>query len=313
MVIHLERIQLLWVARSHTLPKAGVKSHTHPYFHMFYVTGGNCQFIADGETYMLEPGQCLLVPPHVLHGYSNETDQLLEYLEIKFTLSKSALYSALTQDGVQFCQDPLAGALFQQVLEEYSTLGGLADDAATAYLTALLNVLTKSHRHLKTRQFRYIDASACSELSQQVIRHLEAHYAEDISLDALAQVLGYNKTYLCGAFKKNTQLTILDCLNTIRIRHAAELIVYSDHSLAQVADMCGFSSVSHFNRVFLKYVGVTPGQCRRAYPMDALIDPPDSKPLSPRPAGFMYSVLAQKQITPQMILEFNNREKNAEN
>ena len=117
----------------------------------------------------------------------------------------------------------------------------------------------------------------------------------------MAQVLGYNKTYLCGAFKKNTHLTILDCLNTIRIRHAAELIVYSDHSLAQVADMCGFSSVSHFNRVFLKYVGVTPGQCRRAYPVDALIDPPDSSTRSPRPAGFMYSVLARKRITPDMI------------
>ena len=83
---------------------------------------------------------------------------------------------------------------------------------------------------------------------------------------------------------------------------AAELIVYSDHSLSQVSSMCGYSSVSHFNRVFLKYAGITPGQARRAYPANILFGFPDraQKPASPS-ENFMYSVLARKRITPDMM------------
>jgi len=96
----------------------------------------------------------------------------------------------------------------------------------------------------------------------------------------------------------------------IRIRRAAELIVYSDHSLSQVASMCGYASVSHFNRVFLKYVGITPGQCRRAYPADILFGN-FSKGSAPndQPNRFVYSALAHKRITPEVIREFDKNKK----
>ena len=63
--------------------------------------------------------------------------------------------------------------------------------------------------------------------------------------------------------------------------------------------MCGFSTVSHFNRVFLKYAGITPGQCRRAYPADVLLDPERFSAVAEadRPNRFLYSVLARRQIS----------------
>jgi AraC-like DNA-binding protein len=150
----------------------------------------------------------------------------------------------------------------------------------------------------KPQQFLYLDASRFSPLSRRIVHYLEAHCEEELSLDALAAAMDYNKTYLCAAFKKDTGQTILDCQNMIRIRRAAELIVYSDHSLVQVSHLCGFSSVSHFNRVFLKYAGITPGQARRAYPADILFG--SHKPSASQADQFMYSVLAQKRITPEM-------------
>ena len=95
-----------------------------------------------------------------------------------------------------------------------------------------------------------------------------------------------------------------------RIRRAAELIVYSDHSLSQVSEMCGFASVSHFNRVFLKYAGITPGQCRRAYPADILFGHgPSKKDVSSQSERFIYNVLAQKRITPDMLNQLDAPQK----
>lgn len=302
----MNRLQILWVTRSDLNPGAGVKSHSHPYFHMFHLHAGSIQFAAGGKTYDLHPGHTILVPPGIEHTYSNSTGLRVEYLEIKFTLGQSPF-----PDGfIPVTNDILAQRLFQQILKEFSELGGLANDAAAAYLTALLEFLNQEQRYQKQpRQFKHLDASGCSELSQRIIHYLEAHYSKDISLDALAAAMGYNKSYLCVAFKKDTKQTILDCLNMIRIRKAAELIVYSDLSLAQVSQMCGFSSVSHFNRVFLKYAGITPGQCRRAYPADILFGFKDmSKDVDARNNYFMYSVLAQKRISLDTITEVDRKD-----
>lgn len=302
-------MQILWVAKSYTLPNAGVMAHTHPYYHMFYIRTGQGVFMVNGEEYVLEAGDTLLVPRQMEHAYSNKQETTMEYLEIKFTLPQGAMDAQLLGLGPLVSTDPLAGMLFQQILQEYSDLEGLADEAAASYLEAILHILTQKTRYSKQRQFRFIDATAYNPLSQSIIRFLEEHYAQDISLDALAAALGYNKSYLCVAFKKDTHTTILDFLNMIRIRRAAELIVYSDHSLTQVADMCGFASDSHFNRVFVKYVGTTPGQCRRAYPVNVLFEPKEAAAPKDRPGRFMYSVLAQKHITPQMIRELDAAEK----
>ena len=294
----MQHLQLLWVARSLLLPESGVKSHAHPYYHLFYIQAGDFCFTVGGETLRLRQGQTLLVPPQIEHGYINETGVTGEYLEVKFAHSPADR----DETPVQTCDDPLAGMLCSRILQEYSDLGKLADTAAVSYLQALLQVLQAQARYQeKPQQFLYLDASRFSPLSRRIVHYLEAHCGEDLSLDALAKAMDYNKSYLCAAFKKDTGQTILDCQNMIRIRRAAELIVYSDHSLVQVSQMCGFSSVSHFNRVFLKHAGITPGQARRAYPADILFGArkPDDKRTS-QADHFMYSVLAQKRITPEM-------------
>lgn len=299
----MDRLQILWVTRSNLNPGAGVKPHLHPYFHMFHLTEGSIHFTAGGNTYQLQPGNTILVPPGTEHAYRNNGQLNVEYLEIKFTLGQSPF-----PDGyIPFTDDILAQRLFVQILKEFSEVGSLADDAAAAYLTALLEFMNRDNRlQAQPRQFKHLDASGCSELSQKIIHYLEAHYSEDLSLDALAAAMGYNKSYLCVAFKKDTNQTILDCLNMVRIRKAAELIVYSDLSLAQVSLMCGFSSVSHFNRVFLKYAGITPGQCRRAYPADILFG--FTKNVDAKKNYFMYSVLAQKRISLDTITEVDKKD-----
>ena len=173
------------------------------------------------------------------------------------------------------------------------------------YLLSVLYTLTREQRVQKQQEFRYVDASAYSPLSQQIVHYLEEHFSEQMSLEQLAQALGYEKSYLCRAFKKDTKTTILDCLNMIRIRRAAELLAYSDNSMTQVGEMCGFASPNNFNRVFLRYVGVTPGQCRRAFPADVLLYKDGTVQY---PNRMMYSVLAQQKIPLEVYLADQKKE-----
>jgi len=295
----MKQVQILWVGRSFTDITGGVKPHTHPYYHMFCTCSGELSMTADGQSYRLQAGTGILIPTGVEHSYVNTGDHTAEYLEIKFTLPSAPLDAQLSRLDNFVFSDPAAILLAERIVQEYSDMGSLADEAAAGYLLALLHLLTREQRCQKHQRFRYIDAAEYSPLSQQIIRYLENHYAENVTLDELAAILDRSKSHLCITFKKDTRSTIVDCLNLIRIRRAAELITYSDYSLAQVSTMCGFSSVSHFNRVFLKYAGITPGQCRRAYPADVLLNPTRFREIAETHQAnrFLYSVLAQRRIS----------------
>lgn len=296
----MEKPQILWVAHSYASQGGGVKNHQHPYYHMIFVLTGKLNFTIDEKTFTVDSENCVLIPRKNNHTYINNDETTVEYLEIKFSLTKDSLDSQLCRRGVCVSDNKIIGMLFRQILNEYATFDNRSEQATASYLLALLNLFGESERHNREQQFRYIDASDYSKLSQQIIKYLEEHYHEDLSLDSLAAALNRNKSYLCDSFRKDTHSTILDSLNFIRIRKAAELVVYSEYNLTRVSELCGFASVSHFNRVFLKYVGITPGQCRRAYPSEILITP-DNKQYADRTKRFMYSVLAQKRITQEMI------------
>ena len=294
----MEHLQILWVLRSFTPAGAGVKGHTHPYFHAFYLIDGECDFTVNEEDYKLTAGDCIIVPRGAKHRFQNNSGESIKHIEIKFSLKGAASNAEVFKKTLFLKNNLLVGLLLKRITREYSELERFADESAAAYLWALLNVMTEDARHKKDRAFRFLDATGYSPLSQEIVHYLEDHYSESISLDELAAALDYNKSYLCIAFKKDTETTILDCLNMIRIRRAAELIAYSDHELAQVVTLCGFSSVSHFNLVFVKYVGTTPGQVRRACPKDILFsyDNPAGS-LDTKSERFMYSVLARKRIS----------------
>lgn len=290
----MEHSSILWVAKSYTLPENGIKPHSHPFCHMLYARKGAALFACDEKEFELEEGQIILVPRDVRHAYRNEKETIFEYLEIKF-VPDHGLEELLNKTGALLSESTLGRELFSKIVFEYDEAGNASDEVTGTYLAALLNVMTEEIRRSRPRDSRYIDTSSYSNLSRRIIRYLEERYPDNFSLEELAESLDYNKTYLCKAFKEDTGTTITDILNLIRIHRAAELITYSDLSLSQVAASCGFVSVSHFNRVFHKYVGITPGQCRRAYPADILFGPADSSgKFADRPGRFMHSVLARK-------------------
>lgn len=295
----MEKVQLLWVGRAFTHKTGGVKPHSHPYYHLFCILSGSLQMTVAGKAYQMDAGSCILVPKGTEHGYSNAGDVRSAHLDIKFSLPSATLDAQFSRLGTLVSNSPLTVMLGEQIVTDYADRGAQADDSAASYLLALLHTLIPTESQPESTRCRYIDASSYSSLSRQIIQYLEQHFAENVSLESLADALGKNKSYLCIAFKKDTQVTINDCLNIIRIRRAAELIAYSDYSLTQVSSLCGFSSASHFNRVFLKYAGITPGQCRKAYPDDILIQPErlPKTDMIKNSDRFMYSVLGRKRIS----------------
>lgn len=110
---------------------------------------------------------------------------------------------------------------------------------------------------------------------RQVRDYLEAHYAENISLNHLAQLANFSPFYLNRVFRQMMGLPPYAYLTQIRITNAKKLLTLGE-PIAQVALETGFVDQSHFSRHFKRFVGVTPGQYRpetSAAPVSYLSNP----------------------------------------
>ena len=97
---------------------------------------------------------------------------------------------------------------------------------------------------------------------KQVKAYLESHYAQNISLDALAQLVHLSPFYLVRTFKESVGLPPHAYLTHLRIIQAKKLLL-AGLPIVDIAMQTGFTDQSHFTRRFKGIVGVTPGQYRK--------------------------------------------------
>ena len=102
-----------------------------------------------------------------------------------------------------------------------------------------------------------------SKLVVDVANYISKHIYDHIEIDDLSNALYISKSWLFAKFKEDTGMTIKDYILKEKIEEAKRLLSFTDKPSSAISSLLSFSSQSHFNRTFLKYVGETPGEYRR--------------------------------------------------
>src|ERR1700677_3345284 len=112
-----------------------------------------------------------------------------------------------------------------------------------------------------------------------VVEYVEENYASSISLRDVAHALGYSPAHLTHTFSSLTGTPITAWIIKRRLRAAQELLIETKQNVMTVCETVGFGDLCYFTRQFVRHVGVTPTQWRRAR-----LSRGSSPPLSARPA-----------------------------
>ena len=97
-----------------------------------------------------------------------------------------------------------------------------------------------------------------SFLITQVIAHIDTNLAADLSLQAHAEQLNVNASYLSTLFKKETGKTLTDYVNRKRMDYAISLLNSTNMQIQTIAQCCGIMDTNYFTKIFKKYIGKTP-------------------------------------------------------
>jgi AraC family transcriptional regulator len=99
---------------------------------------------------------------------------------------------------------------------------------------------------------------------RKVQDHVHERLAEDLSLEALAELVGLSPSHFSHVFKQATGLSPLQFIRRERITRAQQLIRETSRSFIEIALEVGYTSPSHFAQVFRRVAGVTPTGFRSA-------------------------------------------------
>lgn len=135
-------------------------------------------------------------------------------------------------------------------------------------LTTLENITNLQYRMISdyTERVQRLQRGSCtSKLMIDVVNYIRHHISEPITVEKMAEALFMSRPYLSRKFKEETGESLTDFILYEKTEEAKRLLRYSDKPITAISSYLGFSSPSHFSRVFKARVCITPGEYREKH------------------------------------------------
>lgn len=104
-------------------------------------------------------------------------------------------------------------------------------------------------------------------LLDQCVDYIRSRLYAPLSVQQVAEHVGYSPAYLSTLFKKETGMTLYAFIQANKINEAQRALLCTSQPVSSIASALGYHSVSHFSKAFKQSVGISPLQYRRADPV----------------------------------------------
>ena len=102
-----------------------------------------------------------------------------------------------------------------------------------------------------------------SDEVKTAVTYMRRNLHRKIDIDALAEMVYLSHNGLIWKFKQELDATPSEYLKILRLRSAKDLLINETYSIAEISEMCGFSSPYYFSNVFHRRYGMSPSEFRR--------------------------------------------------
>lgn len=269
-VTHPLRTQLTRIYSTPALP------HKHSIYELVTFRKGLSQNVVNGKVYEVGEGDVFLLGPAHEHAivpltnehshqdvyfYADDFARLCEFLpedrknaflhgdkhlHLKLDLAnRTALYSMLdTLQDIQLMKDKKNDTML------YDFGKALAASTLSFIFGCYLTNSYKKH-------------SAVPAWFQTFLQRLQEPEVFSLRVNDMVKYTNYSHSQVSAACQQYLNTTLIDYLVAIRIQYACDLLHETEFSVSEIADRCGYNSVSSFIRTFRDKVGQSPLQYRR--------------------------------------------------
>ncbi|MCI8864001.1 MAG: AraC family transcriptional regulator [Lachnospiraceae bacterium] len=256
-----------------------VPLHWHDEMELIYIKKGAGTVTLDFSPLKVSAGDIVIVCPGQLHSIGQLNQETMEYENIIFPLwllssrqpdSAWETYLApiaLRQMELPFCLRPgtppypAAAACLDEIDQVRRTFPKAFELVIKGKLFEFFFSLYQ-HGLVTLRPHADPTRRRSLEKSRQILKYIEQHYNETLSIKKLADFVGFSQSHFMKFFKHTFGLSFTAYLNDYRLTMASRLLLSSEGSVLAVASESGFENLSYFNRKFKERFGMTPREFR---------------------------------------------------
>lgn len=230
--------------------KWDMTKHAHPFIELIYYMDGRAALEVGGRRVDASIFDTLVYPANCAHFDALSGERRREIICLWVELPELVFERPLLLHE----QGGMLRELFKMIHAEGSKRE--SDPYIVEYLLKLL--LTAIVRQAES-------ADDPDRFLREVIPYIHEHFAEKLTLEALASLAHISVSYLTRKFRQYTGTTVVCYVNRLRVEAAKRLLIATDGNAAEIAWQVGFESPKYFHRVFKVETGESPTTFRRAY------------------------------------------------
>lgn len=239
--------------------------HIHSHTEFFFITEGKGFFHLRDKKVPIHKGMVIIVNSDILHTESSHSDCELAYAVVSLENLMVKPQQANTNEQTIFLDFSADYDIMYDYIKkiewEWVVREPLWQCALQTHLNSfILYILRRSNMF----GIPTVKDNSPNPLAN-IHLYLTACYAEEISLDKLADMFCINKYYLAHSFKKIYGKTIMHTLNEVRCKTAHHLLQSTNHPIGEISTTVGYNSSSHFTKVYQNFYGETPSETRQNF------------------------------------------------
>lgn len=227
--------------------------HQHPTWELVYYRRGRIRAPIGAESYDASPGTLLATPPRTEHAEIALT--AYENYFVGVDAPPTAPWPRVAFDD----SERSLGRVISAIVREHAA--PTIDQGMVDLLVAELDLLLR-------RAALATAPGHAERLVTHAERLLEERYAQRVRISDVAREVGASESALRAHFVAQRDVTPMEYLQSVRLRHALAHLRHSTMTLDAVAELAGYHSASHLSRHVKRMTGARPGELRRSALLD---------------------------------------------
>lgn len=246
-----------------------IRPHLHrDLHHLILIAEGGGSMTAEATTVTFDAPALLLVPAGIVHGFAwhlesrgwvcTIADAYLAQLATR-DAALEALFRAPQALALGATEGDAVAGLLAEVQRE---LNWAAPGQRAAVEATLLAILVRSLRQTRPASAPESGSRRAAETVARLRARIEARFRLREPVSVHARALGVSITALRLACTQVAGTSPAAMLDARALLEARRLLLYSQLSVAEIADAVGFEDPAYFSRFFARHVGVSPRRFR---------------------------------------------------
>lgn len=228
----------------------------HSYWELTYVDKGELLTTIDGVSYHLKQGDLIFYAPMQFHTQSTFEKISSSYLTINFKMNFN--HADLLCNKI-FSLQRDSYFIVTKLIEELSNDNLYSNDLSLCYLKQLIiQMLRLDNSQFHSKPTTHMQQTYENELLNDILLYIDDNIYEKISVSTLCDHFCISTSMLHSLFRKNMNNTAKNYINELKLSKSKELIRNSTHTLSEISEMLGFSSIHYFSKKFKSYFNISP-------------------------------------------------------